>query len=66
MPPLLGMSLRRLSTALNNWQPSPALADREKVKGTRELLSSPYVIVYRYTDDIVELLHIWRGAQDWR
>ncbi len=37
-----------------------------EVKGTRELVSPPYVVVYRYTDEIVEILHIWHGAQDWR
>jgi len=36
------------------------------VKGTCELVSAPYVIVYRSTEDIVEILHIWHGAQDWR
>jgi plasmid stabilization system protein ParE len=50
---------------LNSWQSSPALAAPE-VKGTREVVSSPYVVVYRYTDEIVEVLHIWHGAQDWR
>jgi plasmid stabilization system protein ParE len=34
------------------------------VRGTRELVSPPYVIVYRYTDDIVEVLHVWHEAQD--
>jgi addiction module RelE/StbE family toxin len=37
-----------------------------EVKGTRELVVSPYVVVYRYTDEIVEILYIWHGAQDWR
>ncbi len=37
-----------------------------EVKGTRELVVSPYVAVYRYTNEIVEILHIWHGAQDWR
>jgi toxin ParE1/3/4 len=37
-----------------------------EVKGTRELVVSPLVVVYRYTDEIVEILHIWHGAQDWR
>jgi len=36
------------------------------VKGTRELVSPPYVIVYRSTEEIVEILHIWHGMQDWR
>jgi plasmid stabilization system protein ParE len=59
------MSLKRLSTASNNWQPSLAWADPE-VKGTRELVSPPYVVVYRYTEEVVEILYIWHGAQDWR
>jgi addiction module RelE/StbE family toxin len=37
-----------------------------EVKGTRELVVPPYVVVYRATDEIVEILHIWHGAQDWR
>jgi plasmid stabilization system protein ParE len=36
------------------------------VKGTRELVGPPYVVVYRSTEEIVEILHIWHGAQDWR
>jgi plasmid stabilization system protein ParE len=37
-----------------------------EIPGTRELVSPPYVVVYRYTDDAVEILYIWHGAQDWR
>ena len=44
----------------------PAIGRQGEVKGTRELLSPPYVIVYRFTEDIVEILHIWHGSQDWR
>ena len=29
-----------------------------EVKGTREVVVSPYVVVYRHTDEIVEILHI--------
>jgi plasmid stabilization system protein ParE len=60
------MSPRRLSTELNNWQLSPAFGRLGEVKGTRELVSPPYVVVYRSTEEIVEILHIWHGAQDWR
>lgn len=37
-----------------------------KVPGTRELPFSPppYIAVYRVIGDIVEILHIWNGAQD--
>jgi plasmid stabilization system protein ParE len=34
--------------------------------GTRELVSPPYVVVYRSTEEIIEILYIWHGAQDWR
>jgi len=35
-----------------------------EVKGTRELVVPPYVIVFRHTDEIIEVLYIWHGAQD--
>jgi addiction module RelE/StbE family toxin len=44
----------------------PGLGRLGEVKGTRELVSPPYVVVYRSTEEIVEILHIWHGAQDWR
>jgi toxin ParE1/3/4 len=44
----------------------PGLGRPGEVKGTRELVSPPYVVVYRYTEEIVEILHIWHGTQDWR
>ena len=44
----------------------PGIGRPGEVNGTRELVVSRYVIVYRYTAEIVEILHIWHGAQDWR
>jgi toxin ParE1/3/4 len=44
----------------------PGLGRRGEVQGTRELVLSPYVIVYRSTEDVVEILYFWHGAQDWR
>ena len=44
----------------------PGLGRPGEVKGTRELVSPPYVVVYRSSEEIVEILHIWHGAQDWR
>jgi plasmid stabilization system protein ParE len=44
----------------------PGLGRPGEVTGTRELVSAPYVVVYRFTEEIVEILHIWHGAQDWR
>jgi addiction module RelE/StbE family toxin len=44
----------------------PGLGRPGEVKGTRELVCAPYVVVYRSTEEIVEILYIWHGAQDWR
>ncbi len=44
----------------------PGLGRPGDVTGTRELVSPPYVVVYRSTEEIIEILHIWHGAQDWR
>jgi plasmid stabilization system protein ParE len=44
----------------------PGLGRSGEVNGTREFVSPPYVIVYRSTEEIIEILHIWHGAQDWR
>jgi toxin ParE1/3/4 len=44
----------------------PSLGRPGEVMGTRELVSPPYVVVYRSTEEVVEILHIWHGAQDWR
>lgn len=43
----------------------PSLGRPGEKKGTRELVSPPYVIVYRLHKDVAEILHIWHGAQDW-
>jgi plasmid stabilization system protein ParE len=44
----------------------PGLGRPGEVKGTRELVIPPYIVVYRSTEEIVEILYIWHGAQDWR
>jgi plasmid stabilization system protein ParE len=44
----------------------PGLGRPGEVDGTRELVIPPYVVVYRHTEEVVEILQIWHGAQDWR
>jgi toxin ParE1/3/4 len=36
-----------------------------RIAGTRELVFPPYIIVYRTVAQIVEVLRIYPGAQDW-
>jgi plasmid stabilization system protein ParE len=38
----------------------PGLGRPGEIKGTRELVCPPYVVVYRYTDEIVHVLCIFR------
>ncbi len=35
-------------------------------EGTRELphVRLPYILTYRVTEEVVDILHIWHGAQD--
>jgi len=35
---------------------------------TREWVvrDTPYILVYRVREDLVEILHVWHGAQNWR
>jgi plasmid stabilization system protein ParE len=44
----------------------PGLGRSGEMTGTRELISPPCVVVYRSTEEIIEILYIWHGAQDWR
>jgi addiction module RelE/StbE family toxin len=44
----------------------PAPGRPGEVAGTRELVVAPYVVVYKVRDEVVEILHVWHGAQDWR
>ena len=44
----------------------PGMGRPGEVTGTRELVVPPCVIVYRHADEIVQILYIWHGAQDWR
>jgi toxin ParE1/3/4 len=36
-----------------------------RIAGTRELVSAPFIIVYRIEAEIVEILRIYHSAQDW-
>lgn len=34
--------------------------------GTRELVVTPFVVVYRIRPEVVEFLHLYHGAQAWQ
>ncbi len=45
----------------------PYLGRKGRIDGSRELVfpGLPYIVVYRIHDQVVELLRIYHGAQDW-
>jgi plasmid stabilization system protein ParE len=65
IPPLQEMSPKEVIDRIEQLATFPGLGRPGEVKGTRELVSPPYVVVYRSTE-VVEILYIWHGAQDWR
>jgi plasmid stabilization system protein ParE len=51
---------------IDRFETFPHLGRPGELRGTRELVSGPYVVVYRVANEVVEILHIWHGRQDWR
>ncbi|MBA3486299.1 MAG: type II toxin-antitoxin system RelE/ParE family toxin [Lysobacter sp.] len=55
------------------WQASRRLAEEPQIgragiePGTRHWIvqRTPYLIVYRVTDEAVEILRVWHGRRDW-
>jgi len=45
----------------------PYLGRNGRIPGSRELVfpGLPYIVVYQIQDEVVELLRIYHGAQDW-
>jgi toxin ParE1/3/4 len=46
---------------------NPFIGRSGEIKGTRELVitGTPYVVAYRVTDTLVELLFVQHGAREW-
>ncbi|MFZ0420208.1 MAG: type II toxin-antitoxin system RelE/ParE family toxin [Candidatus Sulfotelmatobacter sp.] len=45
----------------------PHLGRKGRIAGTRDLVFSglPYIVVYRVVDQVIEIVRIYHGAQDW-
>jgi len=53
--------------AANSLDTFPNRGREGRIAGTREFLFPgwPYILVYEVTEDTVEILRIYHGAQDW-
>ena len=60
--------IRKIYEAPSNLRSYPNLGRSGKKDGTRELVLAPlpYVVVYQIVDDVVYILRILHGAQDWQ
>ncbi len=58
---------RILYEGCGNLRDFPRRGRRGRIEGTRELVFTglPYIVVYRIKEQIVEVLRIYHGAQDW-
>jgi addiction module RelE/StbE family toxin len=59
--------IERIRVAVTRLAGSPALGRPGRVAGTRELviLRTPYIVPYRVTGDVVQIITILHGAQRW-
>lgn len=59
-------TLRKLYAAIRSLRQSPFRGRPGSEEGTREILfpPMPYIAVYRLTDDAIEVLRIYHGAQN--
>ena len=54
-----------LLAAANNLAMFPSRGRPTQHRHTREFVAIwPYVLIYRVTDQVVEILRVWHGAQD--
>jgi toxin ParE1/3/4 len=58
---------RRIYDAVQALRRQPSLGRSGRVAGTRELVvtGTPWTAVYRINSDVIQLLRILHGAQDW-
>jgi toxin ParE1/3/4 len=59
---------RHIYDSIQTLRPHPHTGRPGTEEGTRELViaASPYIVVYRIHLEVVQILRIWHGAQDWR
>ncbi|WP_299689315.1 type II toxin-antitoxin system RelE/ParE family toxin [Hydrocarboniphaga sp.] len=59
---------QRISDAAQTLTENPQMGRPGEAPGTREwvVTSTPYLIVYRIKGQVLEILRVWHGRQDWK
>jgi toxin ParE1/3/4 len=67
-PQFAQSTVRRLYSEISELRHFPSRGRPGRETGTRELILTglPYVIVFRTGDQLVEILRIYHGAQNWK
>ncbi len=67
-PQAASRTAERLWEAAEHLTENPHIGRKGHVAGTRELVvtRTPYLIVYRTRDEVVEILRIWHGRRNWQ
>ena len=67
-PKVASALARRVLDAAMRLQEHPHLGRPGLRQGTREWVVSrtPYLLVYRETDESIQILHVWNAVQDWQ
>jgi toxin ParE1/3/4 len=67
-PQVAQQTVRRLYAEIRHLSRFPSRGRPGREPGTRELILSglPYVVVYRISDQVVEILRIHHGSQNWK
>jgi toxin ParE1/3/4 len=67
-PQIAQQTVRRLYAEIRELSRFPSRGRPGREPGTRELILSglPYVIIFRTGDQVVEILRIYNGSQNWK
>jgi toxin ParE1/3/4 len=58
--------VQNIQTSIEKLLIFPGLGRPGQKKGTRELIVNPFIVVYEARDDVVHIIRIVHGRQDWR
>jgi addiction module RelE/StbE family toxin len=62
-PAAAASTIHKIITAAEHLVHSPLLGKTGRLRGTRELISPPFIIVYRKVEDVINIEAVFHGNQ---